>query len=147
MRSHFDRATVHTGFGVVLAMLGSVACAGPLAALPLASAATRGPEALAAPMEDGSTYVLASGGPLTTQPTLRNLWRRQAAKACQGDYMVLSEHDGQSQRGGVVSGRSYEGFVRCISAEGMGLDPDFASSRTASPRRAPLSVGLHRTPR
>jgi hypothetical protein len=127
-----------------LAVFGALACGGPLAALPLANAATQGPETLAAPMEDGSTYVLASGGPLSSQATLRTLWRRQAAKACHGEYMVLSEHDGQSQRGGVVSGRSYEGFVRCVSGEGMGLDPDLASSRTTHRRRPPISVGLRR---
>ncbi|KIG17305.1 hypothetical protein DB30_03488 [Enhygromyxa salina] len=89
-------------------------------------AATQGPQALAAPMEDGSVYVLAEGGPLTSSATLKSLWRREASKACEGDYMVLSERDAESRRGGIVGGRSYEGFVRCVSAEGLGLDPDKA---------------------
>jgi hypothetical protein len=113
---------------IVLAAYGSVSCASPLAALPLADA-MRSPQTLAAPMEDGSVYVLAEGSPLTSNATLRSMWRREASKACQGDYMVLSERDAQSQRGGVVGGRSYEGFVRCISAEGMGFDPDRVSKR------------------
>jgi hypothetical protein len=113
---------------VVLAALGSASCASPLAALPLA-AAMQGPQTLAAPMEDGSVYVLAEGSRLTSNVTLRSMWRREASKACQGEYMVLSERDAQSQRGGVVGGRSYEGFVRCISPEGMGHDPDRVSKR------------------
>ena len=115
---------------VILAALASASCASPLAAaLPLASAAMQGPQTLSAPMEDGSTYVLAEGNRLTSIVTLRSLWRREASKACQGEYMVLSERDAQSQRGGVVGGRSYEGFVRCVSAEGKGLDPDRVSKR------------------
>jgi hypothetical protein len=114
---------------VVLAALGSASCASPLAAaLPLASAAMQ-PQTLAAPMEDGSVYVLAEGSRLTSNVTLRSMWRREASKACQGEYMVLSERDAQSRRGGVVGGRSYEGFVRCISPECMGLDPTRVSKR------------------
>lgn len=113
--------------GIVLALvgaLGSVACAGPLGALPLAAAAAQGPTSLAAPMDDGSVYVLAEGGPATSILTLKTMWRREAAKACSGDYLVLSEQDSQSRRGGVIGGSAYEGFVRCVSAEGMGLDRD-----------------------
>lgn len=113
---------------LVLSALGSVSCASPLAALPIL-AQTQAPTALAAPMEDGSVYVLAEGGRLSSAVTLRSMWRREASKACSGDYMVLSERDAQSRRGGVVGGRSYEGFVRCVSAEGMGLDPDRVSKR------------------
>ncbi len=113
---------------VVLAALGMTSCASPLSALPLASSMLA-PQTLAAPMEDGSVYVLAEGSRLTSNPTLRSMWRREAAKACQGEYMILSERDAQSRRGGVVSGRSYEGYVRCVSAEGMGLDPDRVSKR------------------
>jgi hypothetical protein len=113
---------------VVLAALGSASCASPLAALPLATAMLR-PQSLAAPMEDGSVYVLAEGNRLSSNATLRSMWRREASKACQGEYMVLSEQAAQSRRGGIVGGRSYEGFVRCISPEGMGLDPDRVSKR------------------
>jgi hypothetical protein len=108
---------------IAVALLGSLGCTGPLAAIPLVAAA-QGPTALAAPMEDGSVYVLAEGGPLSSAATLRSLWRREALKACQGDYMVLSERDAESRRGGIVGGRSYEGFVRCVSAEGLGNVPD-----------------------
>ena len=37
---------------------------------------------------------------------------------------VATERGAQSRRGGIVGGRSYEGFVRCVSAEGLGVDPD-----------------------
>jgi hypothetical protein len=111
---------------IVLGLVGSVSCMSPLAAIPLAAAAAQGPQALSAPMEDGSLYVLAEGGPMSSSVTLKSLWRREASKSCQGDYMVLSERDAQSRRGGVVGGRSYEGYVRCVSAEGLGLDPDRA---------------------
>ncbi|MFV8752487.1 hypothetical protein ACNOYE_18220 [Nannocystaceae bacterium ST9] len=102
---------------LVLAALGSVACASPLAA-PLAAAALRTPEALAAPTEDGSVYVLAEGGPLTSPLTLKSMWRRKASQTCEGDYMVMSEQDGQSRRAGLVGARLHEGFVRCVSPEG-----------------------------
>lgn len=109
---------------LVLSALGSISCSSPLAAIPLTQALTRGPQALAAPMEDGSVYVLAEGGRLSSAGALRSMWRREASKACEGDYMVLSRQDSHRQRGGVIGGRSCEGFVRCVSAEGMGLDPD-----------------------
>lgn len=113
---------------VVLAALGSASCASPLAAVPLATSMLS-PQTLAAPMEDGSVYVLAEGSRLTSNVTLRSMWRREASKACKGEYMILSERDAQSRRGGVVGGRSYEGFVRCVSPEGKGLDPDRVSKR------------------
>jgi hypothetical protein len=107
---------------LVLAALGAFACAspvaGPLVAAPLAAAGVGSPQALAAPTEDGSVYVLAEGGRLTSKPTLRSMWRRKAAQTCDGDYLVLSEQDAQSRRAGVVSGNIYEGFIRCVSPEG-----------------------------
>jgi hypothetical protein len=119
-RATLSSMRAHWCFGLTL--LGAFACA-PLAAIPL-QAAMRGPQALAAPMEDGSVYVLAEGGPTTSNATLRTLWRREAAKACAGEYMVMSEQDSQSRSGGVVRGGAHEGYVRCVSAEGMGIDPD-----------------------
>ncbi len=107
---------------LVLAALGCSACAsplaGPLAAAPLAAAVVRSPQALAAATEDGSVYVLAEGGPLTSKLTLKSMWRRKAAQTCDGDYMVLSEREAQTRRAGVVGGNIYEGFVRCVSPEG-----------------------------
>jgi hypothetical protein len=106
---------------LVLAALGSLACASPLAAPLLAAplaASVAGPQALAAPTEDGSVYVLAEGGRLTSKSTLRSMWRRKATQTCDGDYLVLSEHDAQSRRAGLVSGNVHEGFVRCVSPEG-----------------------------
>ncbi|HVI00830.1 MAG TPA: hypothetical protein VM869_19065 [Enhygromyxa sp.] len=50
------------------------------------------------------------------------MWRRKAAQTCDGDYLVLSEHDAQSRRAGVVSGNIHEGFVRCVSPEGARLE-------------------------
>lgn len=113
-----------TRLAVALAGLSSLACvsAGPLIAAPLAAAAVASPQALAAPTEDGSVYVLAEGGRLTSKPTLRSMWRRKAAQTCDGDYLVLSEQDGQSRRAGLISGNIYEGFVRCVSPEGAKLE-------------------------
>jgi len=112
---------VPSRLALVLAALSSFACAsplaGPLAVAPLAAAVIRGPQVLAAPTEDGSVYVLAEGGPRTSKPTLKSMWRRKAAHTCDGDYMVLSEREAQSRRAGVVSGNIYEGFVRCVSPE------------------------------
>jgi hypothetical protein len=113
---------------VILTALGSASCASPLAALPLVSSAMQ-PQVLSAPMEDGSLYVLAEGSRLTSNVTLRSMWRREASKACLGEYMVLSERDAQSRRGGIVGGRSYEGFVRCISPESTDLAPARVSKR------------------
>ena len=73
--------------------------------------------ALAAPTEDGSIYVLAEGGPASAPATLRSLWRREASKACQGDYMVMSESSAQSRRAGLTSRKLHEGYVRCVSPE------------------------------
>jgi len=112
---------------IVLAALGSASCASPLAALPLA-AAMQGPQTLAAPWRTAPSMSWPRAV-ADLERDARSMWRREASKACQGEYMVLSERDAQSQRGGVVGGRSYEGFVRCISAEGMGLDPDRVSKR------------------
>jgi hypothetical protein len=112
------RAPTRVALALAPLVLGSVACASPLAAVPLVAAATS-PQVLAAPMEDGSLYVLAEGGPLTSKLELRSLWRRKASQSCDGDYMVLSEQDAQSKRGGLVGGSSYEGFVRCVSPEGL----------------------------
>ncbi|PRQ05064.1 hypothetical protein [Enhygromyxa salina] len=114
------RAATRAGLMVPLLLVG---CGGPLAALPIAQAVAA-PEALAAPMEDGSVYVLTEGTALTAAATLKSMWRRKARSACQGEYMVLAERAAQSQRGGVVGSHVYEGFVRCISAEGMGINPD-----------------------
>lgn len=118
---------VRSRFCIALILAGTTACASPLAALPLAAAAAKGPQALSAPTEDGTVYVLAEGTRFTSNATLRSMWKREASKACQGDYLVLSERAATSTRGGVVGGRSHEGFVQCVSAEGMGFD---------APRRA-----------
>jgi hypothetical protein len=99
--------------------LGTLGCGAPLAAplvAPLVADALA-PQALAAPTEDGSIYVLAEGGPASSMATLRSLWRREAGKACQGDYMVMSESSAQSRRAGLTSRKLHEGYVRCVSPE------------------------------
>ncbi|MCA9680897.1 MAG: hypothetical protein KC457_01775 [Myxococcales bacterium] len=106
---------------LTLIALGSIACASPLAAplaiAPLAAEAL-GPQTLAAATEDGSVYVLAEGGPMTSPVRLRSMWRRKATQTCDGDYMVMSERAAQSRRAGIISNKLYEGFVRCVSPEG-----------------------------
>ena len=108
---------------LALILLGSASCTTPAAAaLPLATTAistARAPTALAAPMEDGSVYVLAEGGGTVSPYRLKSMWKRKAAQTCEGDYMVMSENPSQSRRAGLIAGRSYEGYVRCVSPEGM----------------------------
>ncbi|GEM_PF-2619526 len=116
-----DRLVMHAQRLFALGALYAMGCGTPLAAIPL-QAASRGPQVLAAPMEDGSVYVLAEGGPMTSAVTLRQLWRKKAAHACEGDYILLSSNGAQSQGGGVVRMRSHEGFVRCVSPEGLRVD-------------------------
>jgi hypothetical protein len=90
-------------------------CASPLAALPLMAAAKRTPQALSAPMEDGSMYVLVES-PTASSP-IKRLWKNEAKSACEGDYLVLSERQAQRKSSGVTSSRIYEGYVQCVSPE------------------------------
>ncbi len=108
---------------LALALLTLASCTGPLAAVPLATALAKPlvkpPQALAAPTEDGAVYVLAESGRMGSETTLRSMWRRKATQVCDGDYMVMSELYSQSRQAGLLSGQRYEGFVRCVSPEGM----------------------------
>lgn len=98
---------------LVLAVL-VAGCGSPLAAVPLA-AMDQTPQALSAPMEDGSMYVLVES-PSSTSP-MRHLWRREAESACEGDYLVLTEHEATRRSGGLTASRIYEGYVQCVSPE------------------------------
>src|SRR5688500_3669229 len=71
-------------------------------------------EPIVAASEDGSQYVRVDGGVLTTRDGLLREWKRAAEKACDGDYMVLSDAAFERKKAGVVVSRSHEGYVRCI---------------------------------
>jgi hypothetical protein len=73
-------------------------------------------EAFAVPTEDGSVYVLVSGGPRTPRQQLDRDWTKQATAACEGDFLVLSNSTAMRRRGPATS-EVQEGFVRCVSAE------------------------------
>lgn len=104
--------------GALLAFagLGLGGCASPAAALPLAMS-QRPATAIAVPNEDGSHYILVEAGSKTPVASLPRLWKKKATKTCQGDFIVLSEGEHRKKTGGVLSGASYEGWVRCISPE------------------------------
>ncbi len=69
--------------------------------------------------EDGSQYVRVEGGVLSTSDGLVRAWKRAAERACDGEYMVLSDAAFERRKAGVVVGRSHEGYVRCLVG-----DPD-----------------------
>lgn len=95
----------------------STACGAPLAALLAEQAKGNEIQTAAVPTGDGATYVsVISEDPVATA-LLRNRWKREAERSCEGDYMVLSESASQRRTGGQPSGTTHEGFVRCVSPE------------------------------
>ncbi|MBX7082037.1 MAG: hypothetical protein K1X88_22715 [Nannocystaceae bacterium] len=71
----------------------------------------------AVPVEDGSQYVSVITKAPASPMAVRNRWRREAATACDGDYVVLAENAASQQTGAVTARRIHEGFVRCVSPE------------------------------
>jgi hypothetical protein len=68
-----------------------------------------------APVEDGSRYVSVEGGALSSEESLVRRWKTAADKACDGDYMVLSDASFERRDRGSVKRRVHEGFVRCLA--------------------------------
>ncbi|MBL4684312.1 MAG: hypothetical protein JKY37_06965 [Nannocystaceae bacterium] len=66
------------------------------------------------PGEDGTRYVAISSGRRTAPATLKRKWTRVASAACDGDYVLMSEGQSAQRRAGVITGRTHEGFVRCL---------------------------------
>lgn len=69
------------------------------------------------PTEDGNRYVSVTSGRRGSAATIRGKWKRAAHHACKGDYLVLSEDASERRTAGLVSGRSHEGYVRCVNPE------------------------------
>ncbi len=76
------------------------------------------------PAEDGTRYVAVHGGPVSSPNVLARQWKREAKRACEGDYVTINDEPGTSRRGGLVAERMHEGFVRCmIEGEELGGPP------------------------
>ena len=86
-------------------------------------------EPLVAASEDGSQYVRVEGGVLSTADGMLRDWKRAAERACDGDYMVLSDAAFERKKAGVVVARSHEGYVRCIVGDPERLAGDVGSKR------------------
>ena len=78
----------------------------------------------AVPTGDGAQYVsvITEGNALPA--TVRNRWRREALRSCDGDYLVLSENSAERSSGGRTAARIHEGFVRCVSPEAVLREED-----------------------
>jgi len=110
-----------------------VGCAGvPAAALlPGLMKLAHGKEEVASFVaEDGSRYVNLTTGRFSSPPQLRAKWRRIAEKSCDGDYEVIAEDASERRTAGIVTGRTHEGYVRCV------LEPEYESSM-AAPSKGP----------
>jgi hypothetical protein len=80
------------------------------------------------PAEDGTRYVAVQGDGMSSPQVLARQWKREAKKACEGDYMLINDEPGQTRRAGLVTARMHEGFVRCmIENEELGGTPKQAN--------------------
>ena len=76
------------------------------------------------PDEDGTRYVAVHGGPISSPGVLARQWKREAKRACDGDYVTINDEPGASRRGGLIAERMHEGFVRCMyEGEELGGPP------------------------
>lgn len=83
------------------------------------------------PAEDGTRYVAVRGDGMTPPQTLARQWKREAKKACDGDYVTINDEPGSTRRSGFVTERMHEGFVRCmIEGEEIGGDPKRATAKS-----------------
>ena len=64
--------------------------------------------------EDGTRYLSVHAPRRMAPQTLARRWDRAATEACEGDYLLLSETQFEQRTAGVVSGRTHEGYVRCV---------------------------------
>lgn len=106
-----------------LAVVACTACAHPLAPL-LMDRSRSDIQVAAVPTGDGAQYLSVTSEDAVATTLLRNRWRKEAERACDGDYLVLSESASQRRTQGQVSGNTHEGFVRCVSPEGTLRDED-----------------------
>ncbi len=82
------------------------------------------------PAEDGTRYVAVQGDGLSSPQVLARQWKREAKRACEGDYVLINDEPGHTRRGGLVTQRMHEGFIRCmIEDEELGGTPNAASAK------------------
>jgi len=82
------------------------------------------------PAEDGTRYVAVHGDGMSSPNLLARQWKREAKRACEGDYMLINDEPGQTRRGGFVTERMHEGFIRCmIEDEELGGSPPKSRER------------------
>jgi hypothetical protein len=104
----------------LLVIVGSVAGCSPYALAPLLARAASPADATqvaAVPTGDGAKYVSVITEGNVPAGSVRNRWRREAVKTCDGDYVLLSENAAVRNSGGRTAGRMHEGFIRCVSPE------------------------------
>lgn len=84
------------------------------------------------PAEDGTRYVAVQGDGMASPNVLARQWKREAKKACEGDYVLINDEPGQTRRRGLVTARMHEGFIRCmIEGEEIGGAPKRANAKNA----------------
>lgn len=93
-----------------------------------------GLQVAAVPTGDGAQYVSVTSEQ-EAPGSLRHHWRKAAGRACDGDYLVLSEAPSRRSTAGQPSGRTYEGFVRCVSPEATLADEDKPASEVKPARK------------
>lgn len=82
------------------------------------------------PAEDGTRYIAVQGDGTTSPQMLARQWKREAKRACDGDYVLINDEPGQTRRRGLVTQRLHEGFVRCmIEDEEIGGSPQRANPK------------------
>ncbi|MBK6918424.1 MAG: hypothetical protein IPH07_13590 [Deltaproteobacteria bacterium] len=87
----------------------------------------------AVPVQDGSQYVSVITKAPATPTAVRQRWKREAERACDGEYVVLSENAASQRTGAVTARLIHEGFVRCVSPEAtLAADDRPASDRGRS---------------
>lgn len=82
------------------------------------------------PAEDGTRYVAVRGDRMSSPQILARQWKREAKRACDGDYVLINDEPGERRRAGFVTERLHEGFVRCmIEDEELGGTPRRATAK------------------
>lgn len=93
------------------------------------------------PGEDGSRYVAVRSGRRTAAPALQRKWAAVANKACEGDYVLMSDGQSTQRAAGVVVARTHEGYVRCLMpAEAEQAEQADDNIKQAKGRRSQANV-------
>lgn len=115
----------------LLVIVGSAAGCSPHLLAPLLARAASPEDATqvaAVPTGEGAKYVSVITEGNVPPGSVRNRWRREALKTCDGDYVLLSENSAVRSSGGRTAGRMHEGFIRCVSPEATLADEDKPAS-------------------